>query len=148
MISNKKHVTRKQSFITPKGRGLYLEREEKNPLSDAIDSVGGFLTMVETCIKGNPRFDLEDVCDEWYESFFKEKRKRSSDVQKDILKISIKIFVDTCKKSKVAMPRQIVKIRDAVFNDSFYSLSRKEILDLAKMMSTHITHSPSHQQRR
>jgi len=123
----------KHEYYTLVEAGIYppenLERK-------ALDTVGGFMVMLEAVINGNKRWTIYDIIHDWCITSFQEDIEDEPDFYNHtIAKLIIYLIMKGHNNFKVAPPRKFIAIYKYVMADSWWDETNRKVRKLVYEVS-------------
>ena len=126
-------------LLSPWTLRLAIKENTRDREKEAINRMGSFCAMANTILSGNERWNLDDVVNDWF-VYTKLKRKENWEVYHELVFIKAKLFFEGCKKFKLLMPKEFIKLYRTIHQDSFLNLSLEDIDEVDDALSKHTGH--------
>lgn len=99
-----------------------------DPTSQAMDSVGGFMTMVETVVNGNKRWTMYEIIHQWCLTSFREDIEDEPEfVNHTIGRLMAHLIMQGHRRFKVVTPRKFIPIYKYVMSDEWWDATDRKV---------------------
>lgn len=113
--------------------GIYPEPDK---YKQALDGVGGFMTMIETVLNDNKKWTMHDILHQWYLTTFQEDIDDEKDfVNHTIGKLMIHLIMKGHKRFHIVPPREFIPIYRIGMNELWWDLSERKIKTIISTLS-------------
>lgn len=119
---------------------VQIDNTEDEREFHSINSVSSFCLMVNTVLRGNKRFTLDEVIDDWWNKYIQTKRFKHWKEYHEIVYLKINIYRASCQKFKCIAPKSFIKIYKKIDVETFGNYSLKSIESLDSILFKIIGH--------
>jgi len=139
-FSIKRNCSPSQGYYLSK-IGLKTQKPTEVP-RQIIDSLGGFLTMIESAIDGNPRFTLKEIILEGWKIAFKETKVPHVSFQCILAKIVSELYLKRCGIFQIEPDNIFKAFYCRIQYDLFEDLDPETQQEILSKLLKHLNQTP------